>query len=202
MKMKSKSFTLMELLVVIAIIAILASMLLPALAKAREHGRKAKCVSNVKQIFLATFNYADDNDDFIPDSYDGGTTWLYRLINNKYVKHDQRLLSCPTLLPSLNPAAYTAAINMSGFSAYRKRSRAKNPSFTFFFSADSAYLKNSIHVPGNVYYFYSDTVLPTNIYLGRFYRWHNNFGNMVYFDGHVQAIPILHSRYGKYSLYE
>jgi prepilin-type N-terminal cleavage/methylation domain-containing protein/prepilin-type processing-associated H-X9-DG protein len=60
------AFTLVELLVVIAVVAILAALLLPALASARDKSRQAACVSNLRQIGIALLNYASDNDGHIP----------------------------------------------------------------------------------------------------------------------------------------
>ena len=64
--MKMKRFTLIELLVVVAIIGILASMLLPALAKSKAAGKQAVCLNGLKQIYLWTSMYIDSNQDMLP----------------------------------------------------------------------------------------------------------------------------------------
>ena len=66
--MKHKGFTLIELLVVIAIIAILAAILFPVFAKAREKARQISCLSNLKQLGLGFIQYIQDNDSTFPAS--------------------------------------------------------------------------------------------------------------------------------------
>jgi len=81
--MKRKGFTLIELLVVIAIIAILAAILFPVFAKAREKARQSTCASNLKQLGLGFMAYAQDYDEIIP-----GNT--YQLPANTTSPHDMK----------------------------------------------------------------------------------------------------------------
>ena len=108
-----KDFTLIELLVVIAIIAILASMLLPALQSTKKQATKAQCLSNLKQVGLAAQNYAHNNNDKMPvagklkryASYD--CPW-YQLLEGKYMGKD--VAACP------NDKIYRSFYNWDKFS--------------------------------------------------------------------------------------
>lgn len=102
---KRQGFTLIELLVVIAIIAILAAILFPVFARAREKARQSSCLSNLKQIGLAVHMYAQDYDERFPlsafDPTGAGWWWnspstrMWFMVIQPYIKNTQLLL-CPS----------------------------------------------------------------------------------------------------------
>jgi prepilin-type N-terminal cleavage/methylation domain-containing protein/prepilin-type processing-associated H-X9-DG protein len=131
--MKKKAFTLIELLVVIAIIAILMAILMPALNRVREQGKRAACLNNLRQLVLAWNLYADDNDNKIVS---GNThqgiqyAWVYwedslsekdkiQGIKNGYLYQycpDLKLYKCPAGLRG-EVVTYAIVDNMNGHDA-------------------------------------------------------------------------------------
>lgn len=127
-----KGFTLIELLVVIAIIAILAAILFPVFARAREKARQTSCLSNVKQIMLGVLMYVQDYDESLPI----GTSYWYapggggasshvdsamwpRLIN-PYVKNEQ-IFVCPSYRHTLtDPWGGTIDLSYAAIMSYQQ----------------------------------------------------------------------------------
>ena len=142
--MRRGTFTLIELLIVIAIIAILASMLLPALNQARDRAKAAGCINNLKQAGLAIDQYCHDNGDWcvrgwMPGSYEGavwgGVQWDNYLITRKYLSRKSLRCPVPCMRPESAGEEQVGLYMMQNFNTdpdtwqtVGKRSRWKNPS--------------------------------------------------------------------------
>lgn len=117
---RRRGFTLIELLVVIAIIAILAAILFPVFARAREKARQSSCASNLKQLGLATVMYVQDYDECFPghssDPSFGTNDWPSMLM--PYCKNAQLIL-CPSASPGSVTHYYIQGVALAyGYNCY------------------------------------------------------------------------------------
>lgn len=194
-----RGFTLIELLVVIAIIAILASLLLPALSKAKTKALAISCLSNMKQIGLGHIMYIDDNDQKVVDyaaSYPA-TNWMFKI--NRYIQNE-KVYKCPGD-PSLRPPqlrtyriniqkSIATADNDGRFLADQRASVVKHPTSAIFV-VDVAFNGRAL-LPmwindTIIWDSYYDALLPPNDPRVTYPRPHylGKALNILYFDGHV-----------------
>ena len=140
-RMMKRNFTLIELLVVIAIIAILASMLLPALNKARMASQSTACLNQQKQIVQAALMYAGDYNDFLVANYQAGSLQMKSVLTGEeggvnsgwknpnvtyapYIPH--KIFFCPTVVHGNTGVGYASMIRVNHTSTFADKVGARS----------------------------------------------------------------------------
>ena len=210
-RVKPNGFTLIELLVVIAIIAILAAILLPALNSARERGRAASCVNNLKQLGMISMQYADANKDMTP--IQGATRTGYpfpeTFTRTGYTQKGDALYLCPSTAPCDDDGLiYNLVYGIWTLQRDAKRDDYLDHYGNIFTQKEndieetyfSAYYITNFKNPSNTM-FYADSARNSNILQGTWMigsmeehknyspmQRHNGVINTCFFDGHVSAL--------------
>jgi prepilin-type N-terminal cleavage/methylation domain-containing protein/prepilin-type processing-associated H-X9-DG protein len=194
-RLKRRGFTLIELLVVIAIIAILAAILFPVFAKAREKARTASCASNEKQIGVAWLQYAQDYDEIcLPMRTGGAGSQGMRLfdIMQPYIKNFQ-VFVCPSDSRKYLGYTYNFQLGASGGKALAEiRAPAQSPAFADAVGCGSNYSALMFLAGSGTagWYHLGRRLNGTNWEDGReglVHAWrHQDGANYLFCDGHVK----------------
>ncbi len=198
--MWKRGFTLIELLVVIAIIAILAAILFPVFARAREKARQTACLNNCKQMGLAVLMYADDYDEmYVPSFTRGYCVWrgssfsytLWFMNIQPYVKNEH-ICVCPS---AYSPGAflgddygvnYSLCRTLTGGGLGTTMAEVEYPAETLLL-ADSDYCRNpSVYATSNAYVIYPPGCTSSYCFSGFMPARHNGGANIVFADGHAK----------------
>ena len=197
--MAKRGFTLIELLVVIAIIAILAAILFPVFARAREKARQASCQSNLKQVTLGYLMYAQDYDEWFPGFLNGNTGILrlpWYTVIQPYVKNTQCYI-CPSTKFYNTPNRYSTSSSSGADYWGYNMATIQRPAEKFLI-ADGAG-ESSSHTA-----VVSLTCMVNGMYSvgscrGHLWPAHNDMANVAFCDGHAKWLSEQNIRVGSNS---